>query len=157
MDQAGVSYHKRQEMLSKRRNLAAFGLESGQFKYQVKLMSDDLEIHGICDAIIFNGNCAFPLEFKLSSARPTRGHRIQLAAYGLLIEFQMGLTVDKGFILFGQRGQMDIINLNEWRQQVLDMVNDIKQTISQPLLPKTSATHHQCGQCEYLNFCADRF
>ena len=73
-------------MLSKRRNLAAFGLESGQFD-QVKLMSDDLKFMVFAMQLFSTAIAFFRLNLNCL-ALVRHEHRIQLAAYGLLIEFR---------------------------------------------------------------------
>lgn len=153
----GNTHQEHQQMLTNRRNLERFGLSQGKVAFQVELGSKSLGLHGICDAVITTDHSAVPVEFKLSSAKPSKGHCIQLAAYGMLIEESSGHTVDRGFICFGRKGRTETVVLDQWRQLVLDVRESIVNNFANPLLPCSSASEHQCSQCEYLNFCADRF
>ena len=153
----GISYQKRQEMLGKRRKLSRFGLENGIVRYQVELASKTLGIHGICDAVIEHNGAYYPVEFKLSSAKPVKGHRLQLTAYALMLEEHYGQSVELGFILYGDRGKTDTVVFNEWQELTKHAIEQVKHSFTSPLLPHSPASEAQCGQCEYLNYCADRF
>lgn len=154
----GLNLHKRQTMLFKRRNLEKFGFKDAYQKHNVSLKSDKYGIHGICDAILFTSDELCPLEFKLESSNNIpKGHVLQLAAYALVAEQQFEKPCYKLFILYGQRGHTMQIDFDEkLKNQVKTTVKQIKQNLQSPLLPHSSASDAQCGQCEYLNFCADR-
>lgn len=156
--QQGVEYHQRQAMLVKRRRLHRFGLDKAEIKNNLPLRSLKLGIHGICDALCITGQEICPLEFKLHQTRaPQRGHILQLGAYALMAEEQFRLPCKRMFILYGGRGQTAAIAFNDKiRVSVLRNITEIKNNLYKPLLPASSATVAQCGQCEYLNFCADR-
>src|SRR5690625_3753846 len=110
----GVSYHKRQEMLVRRRRLERFGLSEATLKTNISLYSEKKSLHGICDALLINEEQVVPLEFKLSSSfQPRRGHILQLAAYGVLAEEQFGKPCVQMFILYGDKGKMHRVKLDE--------------------------------------------
>ena len=153
----GIGFQERQQMLNKRRNLARYGLDNGVISNQVELKSDKLGLHGICDAIINNQGSYYPIEFKLSENKPKTAHFIQLVAYAILIEDQQSCICDTGFILYGEKGKVERVKINEWRSKVIQCLTKVREDFSLPILPTTSATDAQCGQCEYLNYCADRF
>jgi CRISPR-associated exonuclease Cas4 len=153
----GVTFHKQQEMLNKRRNLSRFNLAEGSVEYQVHLVGKELPLHGVCDAVITANGHLYPLEFKLFGNKPNKGHKLQVAAYGMLLEQQFNQPVMTGFILIGTKGKTEIIDMAQWRNQVESAVIAIQANLISPLLPHSSASQAQCGQCEYLNYCADRF
>lgn len=154
----GVDYHQRQAMLIKRHNLKQYGLEQPKIEHNVLLRSEILGIHGICDALLISAEELCVLEFKLNSTKaPHRGHVMQLAAYAMMAQEQYGLECRQMFVLYGTKGQTYKIQLTqELRSQVLSLVENIKKSLVKPLLPNSSASVGQCGQCEYFNFCADR-
>lgn len=154
----GVSYHERQEMLVKRRRLEQFGLSRATLKTNVSLYSAEKGLHGICDALLISDEKLVPLEFKLTSTfKPRRGHILQLAIYGVLAEEQLGKPCEQMFILYGDKGKMHRVKLNQTlRSDLMRVVQAMKENLKSPLLPASPATNAQCGQCEYLNFCADR-
>lgn len=156
--QQGVSFHERQTMLLKRRNLKQFGLQQPVLKHNLHLRSEVFCLHGVCDAILFTEREACPLEFKLGSLKsPRRGHILQLAAYALMTQEQFGINCNQLFILYGPRGHTYRVSFDSTvRADVLRVVEEIRDNLGKPLLPNSSASDKQCGQCEYLNFCADR-
>lgn len=153
----GVSHHQRQQMLNKRRLLSRYDLDAGELRHNLLVKHDGLGIHGICDAAIFTPTEIVPLEFKMQSAQPVAAHQLQLLAYGLALGAQYGVTVRRGFILYGERGKTQLVNFSEdLQQRLLRIIAEIKAIQQRAVLPYSSATSAQCGQCEYLNFCADR-
>lgn len=155
----GMSYHQIQEILSKRRNLSRFGL-TGEFKLssEVRLYSERLKLHGICDGIIETNDTLFPLEYKLQEKlTKSTGAVIQLVAYAMLIEEKYNKKISCGFILYGSKGKTHEVLIDSiTRKQVTTIINRIEQDCSMGLLPNTSASERQCSQCEFSNFCADR-
>lgn len=154
----GVEFHQRESMLMKRRNLSRFGIVEAKIQHNVTLQSQALGIHGICDALLFNNFEFSALEFKIAGvAQPQRGHVLQLAAYALMAEETYQLPCIQLFILYGDKGKTHRIAFtSELKAETLRVIAKIKASFERPLLPASSATGAQCGQCEYLNFCADR-
>lgn len=157
----GIDFHKKVEMLSKRRNLSRFGIE-GAFKISsnVRLRSEELKLHGICDAILhLESNEIVPLEFKLQEVvKYSRGATVQLAAYAMLAEESLRADVRRGYILFGTKGKVLPVTIDcELKHSVKKISEQILADAEGYRLPDTCATEQQCAQCEYQNFCADRF
>ena len=99
-----------------------------------------------------------PLEFKLSEVSPPMGARLQLAAYAMLLEYQEKRKISRGFVLYGQKGHsLEVIVDIKLRAEVLTVANLIREACKKAIVPHTAATESQCAQCEYQNFCADRF
>ena len=115
-------------------------------------------LHGICDGAIFTENEVIPLEFKLSEVSPPMGARLQLAAYAMLLEYHEKIKISRGFVLYGQKGHtLEVIVDIKLRAEVLTVANLIRKACKKAIVPHTAATESQCAQCEYQNFCADRF
>jgi len=144
-------------MLNRRRSLQRYGLQQGALEHNVSLKGNGLPIHGVADAIIVTDNEVCPLEFKLEAASVQRGQILQLAAYGVLAEERYGKPFRQGFILYGSRGKTHRIQMDDrLRQQLNSVVESMLEIFQAQLMPASSASAHQCAQCEYLNFCADR-
>lgn len=155
--QQGVDLHQRQVMLDRRRGLSRYGVGEVIHHHNLALKSEALALHGICDALLESATKVYPVEFKMRAPRITRGMLLQLAAYGMMAEEQYGKAADIGFILVGDRGETKRCYLDaKAKEQVLLAIEQIGDHLSSPLLPASSASAYQCGQCEYLNFCADR-
>ena len=43
------------------------------------------------------------------------------------------------------------------KKDFFDTLKNIEQIVKKDTLPNSSADENRCGQCEYLNFCDDRF
>ena len=101
----------------------------------------------------------YPIEFKNQSDMKTSlGTQVQLAAYGMLCEKKYQKVVKKAFVLYGLRGRTIPINIDDRLRDKVKFVRDkIREMAKTNLLPDSPCTEHQCGQCEFLNFCADRY
>ena len=154
----GVEFHQRESMLMKRRNLQQFGINNPVLQHNVHLHSQQYGMHGICDAVVISENEICVLEFKIArSDKPQKGHVMQLAAYALMAEEQLQLPCRHLFILYGDKGKTHHITFTaELKKELLGIIENIRSSLEKPLLPHSPATEAQCGQCEYLNFCADR-
>ena len=154
----GVDYHQREAMLLKRRNLAQFGIEDAKLEHNVSLKSSKLSIHGICDAVLISEREIAVLEFKLrSSVKVQKGHIYQLAAYALMAEEAYNKPCNNLFVLYGDKGKTHQVKCDSvLKQDLIKKIAEIKASFKKPVLPASPATEKQCGQCEYLNFCADR-
>ena len=117
------------------------------------------DFHGICDGAIFTENEVIPLEFKLSEVSPPMGARLQLAAYAMLLEYQEKIKYQGDFDAFMARKvhTLEVIVDIKLRAEVLTVANLIRKACKKAIVPHTAATESQCAQCEYQNFCADRF
>ena len=155
----GVDYQQRQQMLNKRRTLGRYNLalDDAQIIHNYQLRSEKLGIHGICDAVIQSPLFVAPVEFKMSEDKPGKGQIVQLVAYGLMLAEEQHLSVENGYILYGKRGRTLEISIKSWKPKVLALIADLHHLLAYPVKPYSSASKAQCGQCEYLNFCADRF
>lgn len=158
----GVKAHDRQQMLYKRRNLTKFGIESQDYslRHNVYLQSDTLFLHGVCDSILSTKDNDYIIEFKNVERKHINfAEKIQLTAYALVYEDMFnGSKISKGFILLGNRGKTFSIDIDqELRHKTLLIRDHIFENFEKGAIPKSSATEGKCCQCEYFNFCADRF
>jgi CRISPR-associated exonuclease Cas4 len=132
----GEAYHKRQDMLSKRRNLSRFGLDKGIQHHNLSLRDEALGIHGICDLLIETDEAVYPLEFKLYGEKPRRGQIYQLAAYGMLAEKEMSKPCHQGFILYGQKGNTQSIILDDKiREDVSAVIRNMQRILECQTMP----------------------
>lgn len=69
------------------------------------LFSQTHQLSGKPDYLVRDGDLVVPVEVKSSAApaRPRDGHVLQLAAYCLLVEEQMGVRVQRGIIQYADR------------------------------------------------------
>lgn len=158
----GVDEHNRQAQLLQRRNLSRFGIGTDQkwvIKSNVELYSEIYSLHGICDAVVSTSKGSFILEFKnYENVKLNLGAKIQLAAYSMLYEEKYKVDIKYGFILFGTKAKTIELQINnDLRKKVIQTRDNIISIIEKGTLPSSAATEKQCSQCEFFNFCADRY
>ena len=151
----GSEYHKKETELFKRRNLTRFNLSSGIKHYNINLKGESIKIHGICDLVIETSDNIFAVEYKLGR-QISFGHIMQTFAYSILAEEHFGKKASHGFIISGDNKVQTIeIDLKK-REKLNAIVNRMMEMLTDGRKPNSSATSHQCGQCEYINHCNDR-
>lgn len=153
----GEKFHQSQNHLFKHRTLKRFDLENAQQEFEVRVSDSKLQLHGLVDSILITKSQIYPIDFKLSGTKPTKGQLLQLTAYAMLLEKEYNLPCKRGFILYEQKGKTQPITFTEVnKQRVLKIRDKIIEGLSAGLMPFSSATPAQCTQCEYLNYCNDR-
>lgn len=154
----GEVHHKNQETLFKRRTMIRFSLENAEFKQNVNLYHEHLDFHGLCDALIITNDSVFPVEIKLHGDKPTKSQKMQLIAYGILAEKIYNKKFNMGFICFDKKAKTIPIELTtNIRNDFFNLVDEIIDLIKDGKLPNSNAEDEKCTQCEFLNYCNDRF
>ncbi len=154
----GQDYHARQERLTRDRTLKRFGLDRATRHFRMRLSSERLGVHGIADAVLETETHVYPVEFKTEFSHAARGQLLQLTVYGLMAEEMKGKRFAAGFLLYGHKGKTRKVERSD------DLTNDVERTLeairrnlAAARMPESPATAPQCGQCEYFNYCNDRF
>ena len=112
----------------------------------------------MCDVLIVGEDNVYPVEIKLHGDKPTKSQKMQLIAYGMLSEAIHGKSFDTGFVLFEKNGKTVPIKVTDAdKTEVKKIVTEIIQMIKLGRLPHSSADDTKCTQCEFLNYCNDRF
>ncbi|RXJ95739.1 CRISPR-associated protein Cas4 [Arcobacter sp. AHV-9/2010] len=142
----------------KRRTLSRFNLENADFWQNVNLSYSDLNFYGICDALIISNTHIYPVEIKLHGQKPTKAQKMQVIAYGILAEKKYKKEFNLAFISFEKNAKTVPINVDsKMKQEVQKTVNEIINLIKSEKLPYSNAEDEKCTQCEFLNYCNDRF
>lgn len=151
----GEEHHVRENELFKRRNLSRFKLSEGKKIYNQYLKSSTLKLHGVSDMIIENKDQIYIIENK-SSFKVTKGAILQTVAYSMLAEEFFNKESSTAFITT-LKNQVTVLSINqEMKQKVLNIRDKIYKMLDASIKPFSSANIHQCGQCEYINYCNDR-
>jgi CRISPR-associated exonuclease Cas4 len=154
----GEDYHERQERLTRDRTLRRFSLDHATRQFRVRLSSTRLSIHGIADAVLETVTEVYPVEFKTELSVAGRGQILQLMAYGMMAEEMQRKHFAAGFLLYGQKGKTRRIERTDALSSDAERVlNEIRRNLATARMPESSACAPQCGQCEYFNYCNDRF
>lgn len=156
----GRARHERETLLMKCRSLERFGFSDAEVRYEVDLASEGLGLHGRADAIMIRPEEVSVIEFKLSHKQPTRGELLQLAAYGMIAEELEQKPLKKLFVVSSGNNRPRVVEIKEvahLRVAVKEAVAELHRLFDRETMPNSAASTHQCGQCEYLLFCNDRF
>lgn len=154
----GLSYHEKREKLSKYKPFKTIFSEKNNIKFSQYLKSEKYRIHGIIDCLILKQDEIIPVEFKIKFNSSNKGSIIQLCAYSLIITEQYKQNINYGYIISEKYAKIsNIIFSNEIQKQTLKKIDEVFQNLNSGLLPHSSATEAQCSQCEYINYCNDRF
>ena len=151
----GSLYHKKETELFKRRNLSRFKLSEGTKHHNINLKDEALRLHGICDLIVETSDNVFAIEYKMGKKISTGTHHAvnRLLSIG---RKHFGKKASHSFILTGD-GKVKLVAIdNQNRRQLKHVTNEIIKMLNNSCKPFSNATIHQCGQCEYLNYCNDR-
>lgn len=153
----GDQDHEAMERRLQRRIVKPYGFDEAVKHRRCSMRSAKLGIHGIADWILEGKEHLAVIEYKSSKYAPSRGARIQLAAYGMLAEEHFDKDCPHLFFLWGEK-KRKVLALNDGlRQEVLHAVERLQSVIDSGIMPYSSATAAQCTQCEHLNVCNDRF
>lgn len=123
-----------------------------------QLSSEALGLSGIPDdiAILENGSYA-PIDFKWA-VYPNYvypGHRIQIAAYALLIEDIYQKPVDVGYIFYIRDGSkvVEVPITLTLREKVHKAIQEILAIINGEKIPDPRSRSIKCLDCTYRNIC----
>ncbi|MBV6493238.1 MAG: CRISPR-associated exonuclease Cas4 [Turneriella sp.] len=153
----GKDYEERRESLISKRPLFKNGKAVGYSqKFDVAVSNPTLKIHGRVDLVLETKEETIPVEIKMRTDKPSRGHTLQLMGYALCVD-KPKFPVRRGIIVAGERQRRYEIRLTEvLRQDFLEVLEKLRETLVQPFLPHSAASITKCMQCEYQNLCQDR-
>lgn len=152
----GREKHERELQLERRRTLSRYELAEGERRYDVRLTSTGLGLTGELDLLIVNGAEAYPAEFKHSQRPPDAGHKLQLCAYALLVEAELGLSVPRGYWHSSRTRQTVTIPFDtRLRNRTLKAIAEVRAFIGREQCPPPTSQTVKCLECELKNFCGD--
>lgn len=144
------------EALERRRGFRAYGMKEGERLFGVWLRSTRLGLSGKLDLLIRTPKACYPVDFKDTEGRLRQNHRVQLAAYALLVEETFRKPVPEGFVYLVPRKEVIAVPIEEAdRNQVVRMLDEIRQMIAMERMPEPTPVRARCETCEYQNYCAD--
>ncbi len=158
--EAGILAHEVAAALEERRSLRAYGLTEGEREFDVALRSERLGLSGRIDLVI---RCATPtgpeaivVDYKLSERDAGPHFKLQLAAYGLMLEEAWGLPVRRAFLYHIPQRRAEAIPLTPaLRRKVEQTVTAIHAAIAGEAIPPPPSSLGRCVSCEFRRFCND--
>jgi len=142
------------------------GLPSGQLLYtdtgawgqpERPLFSARYQLAGKPDYLIREGGQVIPVEVK-SSPRPSApypSHRLQLAAYCLLVEDEYGQAPPYGLIKY-RDGTFTVDYTPQLRSQLLATLAEMRSLLNADDVPPNHASPSRCQHCGYRTRCGRR-
>lgn len=154
--QAGMAAHEEVRPLEKRRTLHAYGVPDGKRHFDVMLYAPDLGLSGLVDMVIEREDEVIPVDFKDSFQVKARQFRLQVAAYGVLLECLWQQPVKRGFVysLPGRRAT-EVKLTARMRSTVRKAVAEMREVVQRAVFPPPPSSRRICVTCEFRRFCND--
>lgn len=144
--------------LEKRRTLRRYGIENAARRFHVILRSQRLGLTGKVDMVLETEATVHPLDFKETTGGVHQSHKLQLCAYGLMLEEQSEKAVPFGFIYLIPEDKVQKVQFDEvLRRVTLETVEKIRAGIEEERLPEPTSVRAKCAECEFRNYCGDIF
>jgi CRISPR-associated exonuclease Cas4 len=144
------------EAMEKRRGFRRYGLERGERRFGVWLHSPALELSGKLDLLIVTADACYPVDFKDTDGGVRDNHRIQLAAYSLLVEENLTRPVPIAFVYLVPSRQLVTVPVGaKEREEVTRAIAEMRRVIEQENMPGPTPVRARCVACEFRNYCAD--
>lgn len=157
--EASQEEHEAEKGRERRRTGQLYGLPEAERLENVRLESERLGLSALIDLVLREGEQAWPVDYKLSAHLKTAEHfKLQLTAYGLLLEEAWGVRCESGFLYgLGERKVEEVRLTPRLRAQVEGMIGEIRAAIVAERMPEPTPQRGRCVNCEYRRFCNDVF
>jgi CRISPR-associated exonuclease Cas4 len=158
--ESGAAAHEKAGGREQRRTLAAYGLTSGERHFDVRVASDKLGLQGKVDMVIEVDDTGdrewIPVDYKQSRHKAGQHIRLQLAAYGLMLEETLGGVARRGFVYSLLTRKAETIALTKrLRDQVCEIVMAMRGMVQRETMPDPPGSRRVCVNCEFRRFCND--
>lgn len=154
----GKEAGKSEEGRERRRGLRVYGIQEGKRQFEVPLISERLGLRGLVDMIIWPRgvlNEVIPVDYKM--ARKAGPHfKLQLAAYAMMLEDALGVTVRRGFLYFIPLRKAEEVVINQrLREKLMATLETMQQMLYSERMPTPTRHRRKCMACEFRRFCND--
>jgi CRISPR-associated exonuclease Cas4 len=118
--------------------------------------SERYRLSGKPDYLVREGGAITPVEVKSgrAPARPRDGHVLQLAAYCLLVEEQLGATVRRGIVRYDDR-EFVVPWDAALRRRLLVALEDMRAGAAADDVARSHEQPARCRGCSVREFCDD--
>lgn len=159
---AGVEIGQGAERLETRReargSLRAYRLDRGRREFNVEIASARLGLRGKVDMVIWleEGSETFiPVDYKLSQIAGAH-FKLQLAAYGLLLEEMTGHPAQRGFLYYIPTKRAEEVRFDKrLRGKLLAALDEMHRLLGEERMPPPAEAKSKCLSCEFRRFCND--
>jgi len=152
---AGQAEHEQERKRAARRTLSKYGLPDGERRFDVRCASESLQCVGIVDEVVQTPDgTLYPIDYKMAK-KVSRNHRLQLAAYGLLLETESRPVV-QGFIYLTLKREVVAVKLTpKLKIEARCLIEALRDMIAHEQMPEPTSVRNRCLACEFRRFCND--
>lgn len=152
----GIAAQELVERLEMRRTLLEYGLAGWQRRFGLWLTAPRAGLSGKLDLILQDNAEAAPVDFKLTTGPVGENHRMQLAAYAVLIEEALAVSVNRAFLYRIPDDHVFVVEIGSREKEAIsEAVEAIRRMDELEMLPEATDTVARCRDCEYANYCGD--
>lgn len=153
---ASHAAHDEEQEREVRRSLRRYGLEEGRREFDVDLYSTELGLRGRADLVVTTPDEVVPVDYKLSQRQPGAHFRLQLAAYGLMLQESRGVVVRRGFVYSMLTHRAEEVRLSGANYaRVRRAVAAVRDMVEAERMPDALRGRGRCIACEFRRFCND--
>jgi CRISPR-associated exonuclease Cas4 len=157
--EAGIEAGQDEEGREARRSLRAYGLTEGRREFNARLVSDRYGLRGMADMVVWierpGAEEVIPVDYKLSSV-PGEHFKMQLTAYGLMLEELSGLPARRGFLYEIPKRRAEKVALDKRaRDKLLATLDAMHRMLRSETMPPPTPNRNKCLACEFRRFCND--
>lgn len=128
-----------------------------KIKSEYRVSSVFLGLSGKIDRVEVHKDRLVPLEIK--SGSPPRegaweGHKIQLAAYALLLEDKFDIKINEGVVYYADADKTVSIMINPFlKDQVKNLITNVLALLKSPEIPPLVGNENKCSVCGLRERC----
>jgi CRISPR-associated protein Cas4 len=126
---------------------------------EVRIESEKLQLVGVIDQLHDYGPHVVPVELK-TGKMPREGvwpgHRVQAAAYALMLQEHSGREVREAVVHYLDGNEKRQIIINPFmREEIVFLVKEIQELLANTLLPEYCDSRQKCAACGLRTQCYD--
>ena len=124
---------------------------------ELSIESDTLQLKGIIDKIEIYKEGYVPIELKTGKAPKEGlwpGHKIQIAAYALMLEEKYQKPVKGAFVHYLDNKEKRHIAINPFmKEEIINLVREIQELLEKKSLPNYCQNRNKCVNCGVKGTC----
>lgn len=141
---------------ARRRSLSGLNIAVKQRSFDVDVIDAELALRGRLDEVVVSADGeVIPVEYK-TARKLAANHRLQIAAYALLLERAYDVPVSRALVYFIPMRKTQIISIAEAdKRQVETVLLEIRAMVMGEHMPDPTPERSRCTGCEFRRFCND--
>lgn len=131
-----------------------------KIKSEIRIESQKLGLKGIIDVLEVFRDKLIPLELKTGKTPKEGvwpGHKIQLAAYMLLLSEKYNTPIKEGFIEYLDTKEKREITMNPMlAEEVINITKEVKEMLKSTQIPNINISENKCATCGLKQQCYNK-